>query len=165
MDKAYTEAKKLLGEEGLASRIVLVFTCGDLLRQKNVDFEAQLKQSFGDLGQMLEDAGDRYILFNNNAVGEESRKQLERLLELVRSAQVSFLTSTTQEQIEKIIKNESEKLSKNKNMSFEDANYLIRKEMAEAVVASEKLTRAISHVDNGIKAHGLTVQVNLCAIL
>ena len=164
MDRAYSEAKKLLGGEGLASRIILIFTCGDILKEKKVNIESQIKQFFEDSGQMMRDARQRYIVFNNNATGKENEDQLNRLLKLVRSVDADFLSSLTQQKIEEIINNESTKLSKNKNITIEEARYQVRKEMAESAGSNKKVFAAITSVKESVQTHKVDLHIS-CTIL
>lgn len=164
-DKAYTEAKKLIGEQNLASRIILVFTGGDLLKQNKVDIKTMLAEVRGVLKEMMKDASDRYIVFNNKATGRENKQQLEKLLGLVREASpMSFLSSLTQIQIEKIVNNASEQMAKDKGIPIEKAHFLVRQSMAEGK-HSESLNAIKPHVKSELLAHKVDVHVNFCFIL
>ncbi|KAK7100890.1 uncharacterized protein [Littorina saxatilis] len=167
---AYREAKKLIDKQDLASRIILVFTGGDSIKQDNIDFEAQIQQEIAELREMMEDAKMRYVLFNNKATltGLENRKQLEALLQKVREAcmpDFTYLSSKLQRDIETIIINESQEIARNKNIPVEEARFQVRQAIAQADEKDEALKKAISHVMEAINTHKVDVHVSLCAIL
>ena len=167
LDKAYTEAKALLKKEKLASRMILVFTGGDLLKQDKKTLEDELKKADDKLKEMIKDAGECYVLFNNKAKGGESEKQLEKLLELVRKVTPdgSYLSTDALEKIDIIINDEAERLSNEKKMPKKEAEVQIRKAMAQAEPSDDKLKRAAEVVIHHIHNHRADVVVKICSVM
>ncbi|CAL1548370.1 unnamed protein product, partial [Lymnaea stagnalis] len=75
--------KKALGERFVREFCILVFTCGDLFEMDPEEsgkcFKDRCSEQVGELSQLMQDCGDRVVLFDNR----DKRKQGTKLNELI----------------------------------------------------------------------------------
>nr|KAG5692885.1 hypothetical protein BaRGS_002320 [Batillaria attramentaria] len=92
----YREIKKLWKEDSFCERLIVAFTFGDLQDQ---DIAEELKFSGQELKSVLEDAGERYIVFNGKASDDDRKEQRLKLLQKIGQDSVPGLLSTTDENV------------------------------------------------------------------
>lgn len=81
--KIYKQLKTVLGGN-MKGNLVVVFTIGDFLKGEKTELEESLKNAGTELKEVLQDATNRYVVFDNKAGDKEKKDQVTKLLEVVK---------------------------------------------------------------------------------
>ncbi|KAK7498004.1 hypothetical protein BaRGS_00010875 [Batillaria attramentaria] len=81
---AYRQTKELLGQQ-LCDNLIVVFTMADrLIMDTEHTFEKELEDPEGELQQVVQqEAGGRYVLFDNTATDVDRFRQVQRLFDFI----------------------------------------------------------------------------------
>ncbi|CAG5123074.1 unnamed protein product [Candidula unifasciata] len=99
---ALNSLKRIFGEDYMKFLIVVV-TCGDQFQrameeeQMDITFEEWCMKQIGEFGQLYDDCGGRFVLFDNISKDEQTREsQVQQLVDLARGLKSRHGTYTSQ---------------------------------------------------------------------
>ncbi|XP_025111431.1 GTPase IMAP family member 4-like [Pomacea canaliculata] len=93
----YMKIKRAWGDNAFTNRLVVVFTFGD---RQDRDIHEELKTVCWELRNVLADAGNCYVLFNNMARGSEMAAQVGQLLNVIHRLDMkSAVSPITQDKV------------------------------------------------------------------
>nr|KAG5699842.1 hypothetical protein BaRGS_034616 [Batillaria attramentaria] len=79
----FRQLKEELGGN-MEDNLVVVFTMGDFLYRDGVDLSKELETVCDELKEVLREAKERYVVFNNKSPDPEDKKtQVKKLLQVV----------------------------------------------------------------------------------
>uniref|UniRef100_A0A8D2J2J8 AIG1-type G domain-containing protein n=1 Tax=Varanus komodoensis TaxID=61221 RepID=A0A8D2J2J8_VARKO len=85
--KSFGHMKRLFLTEG-RHFLILLFTRGDELTLDDLTLDEFLANASGELKELMDLSGDRFVRFNNRAEGEEREKQVRDLIEQINRRKV-----------------------------------------------------------------------------